>query len=89
MAKPDSTNKEQVYQNSNEVKTLAFSKTYNEVMDTLINYAEPKPIITFATIEHYSGISDKALQKLMEHKNFNITVNSYIQDIDDYIWKEF
>lgn len=44
---------------------------------------------TFATIAHYSGISDKALQKLMGHTNFNITANSYIQDLDDYIWKEF
>lgn len=44
---------------------------------------------TFATIAHYSGISDKALQKLMGHTNFNITANSYIQDLDEYIWKEF
>lgn len=44
---------------------------------------------TFATIAHYSGISDKALQKLMGHTNFNITANSYIQDLDDYIWQEF
>ncbi|MDY2918851.1 MAG: tyrosine-type recombinase/integrase [Anaerococcus sp.] len=44
---------------------------------------------TFATIAHYSGISDKALQKLMGHTNFNITANSYIQDLDEYIWNEF
>ena len=44
---------------------------------------------TFATLAHYSGVSDKALQKLMGHTNFNITANSYIQDLDDYIWEEF
>lgn len=43
---------------------------------------------TFATIAHQSGVSDKALQKLMGHTNFNITANSYIQDLDDYIYQE-
>lgn len=43
---------------------------------------------TFATIAHYSGVSDKALQKLMGHTDFSITANSYIQFDDDYIYKE-
>lgn len=44
---------------------------------------------TFATIAHYSGVSNTALQRLMGHTNFNITANSYIQDLDSYIWQEF
>ena len=43
---------------------------------------------TFATIAHYSGVSDKALQKLMGHTDFSITANSYIQFDDDYIYKK-
>lgn len=43
---------------------------------------------TFATIAHQSGVSDKALQKLMGHTDFSITANSYIQDLDEYIYKE-
>ena len=43
---------------------------------------------TFATIAHQSGVSDKALQKLMGHVDFSITANSYIQDLDDYIYQE-
>ena len=43
---------------------------------------------TFATIAHNSGVNDKALQKLMGHTNFNITANSYIQDLDEYIYSE-
>ena len=43
---------------------------------------------TFATIAHNSGVTDKALQKLMGHTNFNITANSYIQDLDEYIYSE-
>lgn len=43
---------------------------------------------TFATIAHQSGVDDKALQKLMGHTDFSITANSYIQDLDDYIYKE-
>lgn len=44
---------------------------------------------TFATIAHYSGVSDLVLQKLMGHTNFNITANSYIQDLSPYIYDEF
>lgn len=43
---------------------------------------------TFATIAHNSGVSDKALQSLMGHTDFSITANSYIQDLDEYIYKE-
>lgn len=43
---------------------------------------------TFATIAHQSGVDDKALQKLMGHTNFNITANSYIQDLDEFIYSE-
>lgn len=43
---------------------------------------------TFATIAHNSGVDDKALQKLMGHTDFNITANSYIQDMDDFIYAE-
>lgn len=43
---------------------------------------------TFATIAHQSGVDDKALQKLMGHTDFSITANSYIQDLDDYIYQE-
>ena len=43
---------------------------------------------TFATIAHQSGVSDKALQKLMGHVDFSITANSYFQDLDDYIYQE-
>lgn len=43
---------------------------------------------TFATIAHNSGVSDKALQKLMGHTDFSITANSYIQDLDEYIYEE-
>lgn len=43
---------------------------------------------TFATIAHQSGVDDKALQKLMGHTDFSITANSYIQDLDEYIYKE-
>ena len=43
---------------------------------------------TFATIAHQSGVDDKALQKLMGHTDFSITANSYIQDLDDYIYHE-
>lgn len=43
---------------------------------------------TFATIAHQSGVDDKALQKLMGHTDFAITANSYIQDLDDYIYHE-
>lgn len=43
---------------------------------------------TFATIAHNSGVSDKALQKLMGHTDFSITANSYIQFDDDYIYEE-
>lgn len=44
---------------------------------------------TFATIAHFSGVKDKALQKLMGHKNFKVTANSYIQNLDKYVYKEF
>lgn len=44
---------------------------------------------TFATIAHFSGVKDKALQKLMGHKNFEVTANSYIQDLDQYVYEEF
>jgi len=43
---------------------------------------------TFATIAHQSGVSDKALQNLMGHTDFRITANSYIQDLDEYIYEE-
>lgn len=43
---------------------------------------------TFATIAHQSGVSDKALQKLMGHTDFAVTANSYIQEYDDYLYKE-
>lgn len=43
---------------------------------------------TFATIAHNSGVDNKALQKLMGHTDFNITANSYIQDLDEFIYKE-
>lgn len=43
---------------------------------------------TFATIAHQSGVDDKALQKLMGHTDFALTANSYIQDLDDYIYQE-
>lgn len=43
---------------------------------------------TFATIAHQSGVSDKALQKLMGHTDFSVTANSYIQNYDEYIYKE-
>lgn len=43
---------------------------------------------TFATIAHNSGVDDKALQKLMGHVDFNVTANSYIQDLDDFIFTE-
>ncbi|WP_311537796.1 site-specific integrase [uncultured Anaerococcus sp.] len=43
---------------------------------------------TFATIAHQSGVSDKALQKLMGHTDFSVTANSYIQEYDDYLYKE-
>lgn len=43
---------------------------------------------TFATIAHNSGVDNKALQKLMGHTNYQITANSYIQDLDEYIYKE-
>ncbi|MBM0046663.1 site-specific integrase [Anaerococcus sp. mt242] len=43
---------------------------------------------TFATIAHNSGVDNKALQKLMGHTDFNITANSYIQDLDEFIYEE-
>ena len=43
---------------------------------------------TFATIAHNSGVDNKALQKLMGHTDFNITANSYIQDLDEFIYAE-
>ena len=43
---------------------------------------------TFATIAHNSGVSDKALQNLMGHTDFSITANSYIQDLDEFIYEE-
>lgn len=43
---------------------------------------------TFATIAHNSGVDDKALQRLMGHTNFQVTANSYIQDLDKYIFTE-
>lgn len=44
---------------------------------------------TFATIAHYSGVTDTALQKLMGHTNFQVTADSYIQDLDAYVFEEF
>ena len=44
---------------------------------------------TFATMAHNSGVDDKALQRLMGHTDFSITANSYIQDIDEYIYDQF
>lgn len=43
---------------------------------------------TFATIAHQSGVDDKALQKLMGHTDFFTTANSYIQDLDEFIYSE-
>lgn len=43
---------------------------------------------TFATIAYQSGVNEKALQKLMGHTNFGITANSYIQDMDEFIYEE-
>lgn len=81
-----------VYNEKNNAhpSTTIFYEQYYDTLEKL-EIKEKIPYsckYTFVTIAHNSGVADKTLQSLMGHTNFNITANSYIQDLDEYVYSE-
>ena len=76
--------------NQKHASSTVFYKEYYRTLEKL-NIKEKIPYscrYTFATIAHNSGVDDKTLQSLMGHTNFNVTANAYIQDLDEFTFKE-